>query len=47
MAKVVGTGNERYLMQTYYGDRWPYFPLPYVQQHGRPNHNTFRNFLNE
>ncbi|KAF2441449.1 glycoside hydrolase family 76 protein [Karstenula rhodostoma CBS 690.94] len=47
MAKVMGTGNERYLMQTVYGDQWPYPPPAYLQQHGRPQRHTFKNFLND
>ncbi|KAL5449262.1 hypothetical protein PMIN07_007098 [Paraphaeosphaeria minitans] len=47
MAKVVGMGNERFLMQTYYSDRWPYPPPAYLQHHGRPHRKTFKNFLND
>ncbi|KAJ4357663.1 uncharacterized protein N0V89_002239 [Didymosphaeria variabile] len=47
MAKVVDMENERYLMQTFYGDRWPFLPPWYVQQHGRPHRHTFKNFIND
>ncbi|KAK7191009.1 glycosyl hydrolase [Paraphaeosphaeria sporulosa] len=47
MAKVMGMEDERYLIQTYYGDRWPYPPPAYLQHHGRPHRKTFKNFLND
>lgn len=47
MMKVMGTESEPFLMQTYYGDQWPYIPPFYAQEFGTPDRQTFTNFLNE
>ncbi|KAF1976124.1 Six-hairpin glycosidase [Bimuria novae-zelandiae CBS 107.79] len=46
MTKVVGVKDEPYLMQTYYGDQWPYLPPQYLKQHGKPLRQNFTGFLN-
>lgn len=47
MTKVMGMGNEPFLMQSYYGDQWPYFPSSYMQVYGKPRPHPFKGFLNE
>ena len=45
--KVVGTESEPFLMQTYYGNQWPYIPPLYAEEFGTPSAQTLTGFLNE
>lgn len=47
MTKVMGAENEPFLVETYYGDQWPYMPPNVVEHPGKLRRRASTGFLNE